>query len=560
MSRFDPITLEIMWSRLINITEECWITIWRTAFSTIIGEAQDFGVELLDARGNSIAHSPRSMPVFNLTLPRAVREILKLYPPETLQEGDVLLTNDPWHCAGHLFDLAIVTPVFHHGRLVGLVGSVGHCSDIGGTRDSFSAREIYEEGLQIPPLKLYEAGRLNGTLAALIQANVRKGEMVMGDIHAQITANNVGAERLLAFMAEYGLESLTDLAAEVQDRSEAAMRAAVQAVPDGVYTHQIQFDGLGDPLTLPVRVTVQGDELEVDWEGAPPQLARGGINCTYSYTAAHTTYALKCILTPEIPSNAGCFRPLRVRAPEGSIMNCTYPAAVNMRTMTGWYCAPAIFGALAPVLPRQVQAYTGLPMGAGAYGYDERGRMFNDHLFQGGGQGAGAHGDGKSALLYPTSAANVSVEMFESRTPIFVECKELITDSGGAGRWRGGLGQRVRVRKLKEDGRQALIGLHPMGMIVETPGLFGGDPGRKAGLLVESPDRVIRGVEVHGLAELTRTDQRVTIELGGGSGYGSPLERPLEEVAEDLREGLISPEGARRYGVTIGPDGVPKRE
>lgn len=552
MSRFDPISLEIMWSRLINITEECWITIWRTAFSTIIGEAQDFGVELLDAQGNSIAHSPRSMPVFNLTLPRAVREILKRYPPETLHEGDVILTNDPWACAGHLFDLATVTPVFRHGKLVGLVGSVGHCSDIGGTRDSFSAREIYEEGLQIPPLKLYEAGKLNETFAGLIAANVRKADMVMGDIRAQITANKVGAERLLAFMNEYGLESLTELATIVQDRAEAAMREAIRALPDGVYTHQVQFDGLGDPLTLPVTVTVRGDELEADWTGAPPQLPRGGINCTYSYTAAHTTYALKCILTPDIPSNAGCFRPIHVKAPAGSILNCTYPASVNMRTMTGWYCAPALFGALAPVLPAQVQAFTGLPMGAGAYGYDDRGRLFNDHLFQGGGQGASAHGDGKSSLLYPTSAANVSVEMFESRTPMLVECKELIPDSGGPGRFRGGLGQRVRVRKLVDDGQPALVGLHPQGMIVATPGLFGGEAGRKAHVSVQSPERKISGLEVHGLAEVTRTDQIVTIELAGGSGYGDPLARPPAEVAEDLRAGLITPEGAQRYGVSAG--------
>jgi 5-oxoprolinase (ATP-hydrolysing) len=555
MNRFDPITLEIMWSRLINITEECWITIWRTAFSTIIGEAQDFGVELLDARANSIAHSPRSMPVFNLTLPRAVKFLMERFPAETLKPGDVLLTNDPWACAGHLFDLAVVTPVFKGGKLVGLVGSVGHCSDIGGTRDSLSAREIYEEGLQIPPMKLFDGGQLNGTLADLIRANVRKGEMVFGDIQAQVTANQVGMERLLAFMAEYGLDELTDLATVVQDRAEAAMRAAIRAVPDGEYTHAVQFDGMGTPLTLPVKITVKGDELVVDWEGAPPQLPQGGINCTLNYTAAHTTYALKSILTPEIPSNAGCFRPIRVTAPEGSILNCRYPAAVNQRTMTGWYCGPAVFAALAPVLPDQVQAYTGLPMGAGAYGYDGQGRMFNDHLFQGGGQGASARGDGKSALLYPTSAGNVSVEMFESRTPMLVECKELIPDSGGPGRHRGGLGQRVRVRKLHDDGQRALMGVHPQGMVVATPGLFGGQPGQRAYVKVEEPGRVREGLELHGLAEVDRADQVVTVEIGGGSGYGNPLERPVAEVAADLAEGLITPEGARVYGVTVTADG-----
>lgn len=179
---FDPVTLEILWSRLVNITEECWITLWRTAFSMIIGEAQDFGCELLDARGESLADSPRSMPVFNLTLPRAVRALLERFPPETLEEGDVLATNDPWICAGYLFDLALVTPVFRRRRLVGLVGSIAHCSDISGTRDSLAVREIYEEGLQIPPIRLHRRGEPNLEVLALLSRNVRKGEMVLGDL------------------------------------------------------------------------------------------------------------------------------------------------------------------------------------------------------------------------------------------------------------------------------------------------------------------------------------------------------------------------------------------
>src|SRR5579864_2809319 len=200
---FDPISLEIMWSRLINIAEECWITILRTAFSTIIGEAQDFGCELFDANAESIAHSPRSMPAFNLTLPLAVQHVLRAFPKETLADGDVLVTNDPWMCAGHLYDLAVVTPVFRRGRLVGIVGSIGHCSDIGGTRDSLNVREVYDEGLQIPPLRLYRRGELNEDLMAVIGANVRRPEMVLGDIQAQVSSNRIGAERLLAFMDEY---------------------------------------------------------------------------------------------------------------------------------------------------------------------------------------------------------------------------------------------------------------------------------------------------------------------------------------------------------------------
>lgn len=368
----------------------------------------------------------------------------------------------------------------------------------------------------------------------------------------------MGAERLLAFMDEYGLEDLAKLASVVQGRAERAMREAIEAVPDGDYRSEVQFEAIDRVLSLPVCVTVQGEEFCVDWAGAPPQLDRGGINCTYSYTAAHTVYALKCMLTPEVPSNAGCFRPIQVTAPEGSILNCRYPAAVNLRTMTGWYCAPALFGALAPALPERVQGFTGMPMGAGMYGQERDGSTFNDHIFQGGGQGAGRHADGKSALLFPTSAANTSVEMFETRTPLLVECKELITDSGGAGRHRGGLGQRVRLCKLYDDGRPALASLHPQGIEVETPGHFGGRAGRRAAVRVEEGGRILRHRELRGVAELRRPGQRLTIELAGGSGYGDPRERPLDEVQRDLEQGYVSEEGLDAYREPTG-DGRPER-
>jgi len=556
---FDPVSLEIMWSRLVNIAEECWITIWRTAFSMIIGEAQDFGCELFDADAESIAHSPRSMPVFNLTLPLAVRHMLRSFPKHTLEDGDVLITNDPWMCAGHLYDLAVVTPVFRRGTLVALVGSIGHASDIGGTRDSLNAREVYDEGLQIPPLKLYRRGAVNEDLVAMIRANVRRPEMVVGDIQSQVSSNQVGATRLVAFMDEYRLDSLATLAHEVQDRAERAMRDAIRAVPEGTYRSEVGVDGLPDPFRLPCAITVRGDEITVDWSGAPPQQPRGGINCTYHYTAAHTTYALKSILTPEIRSNAGCYRPFHVIAPEGSILNCRHPASVNVRTHTGWHIAPAVFMALANVLPDRVQAFTGLPLGMGAYGVDPSGRVFNDHLFQGGGQGAGARGDGKSALLYPTSAANVSAEMFESRTPLLVECKELIPDSAGAGCHRGGLGQRVRMRLLQPSAQAVLVDMRPHGRFIPTPGLHGGLPGALARAYVLEDGRVREQGPDEGVAELHSPDQRAVIEISGGSGYGVPRERPLQRVQSDLDEGYITPMGAAAYGAAVGGDGLARR-
>jgi 5-oxoprolinase (ATP-hydrolysing)/N-methylhydantoinase A len=553
----DPIGLEIMWSRLINIVEECWLTVWRTAFSLIMGEAQDFACEVLDARGNSLAHSPRAMPVFNLTLPLAVKALLKKFPVGTLQPDDVLITNDPWICAGHLFDVAIVTPVFRDGRVVAIIGTIGHVTDIGGTKDSLNAREIYEEGVQIPPMKLYRSGVLNDDLVTLLAENVRKNEQVVGDIHALVSANASGAQRLLDFMSEYGLADLEPLATVIQDRAETAMREAIRRVPDGVYESEIWNDGMGTPQRYRVRVTVAGDEIGVDFPEAPPQASRGGSNCTFGYTAAHATYPLKCMLSPEVPSNAGSYRPLRVTAPEGSILNCAKPAAVNTRVRTGWYIAPNLFQALSPAIPERVQAFTGLPASVLAYGVSGDGHVYNDHLFQGGGQGASAAGDGKSALLWPTSAANTSVELFETRTPVLVLEKNLIADSGGPGRHRGGLGQVVRLRKLFDDDRPTLASLHPDGVLTRPRGLFGGHPGGAVrGVMLNAEGEVVQDYGIGGLVTLSAPDQIVEVRLAGGAGYGDPLDRPLDDVQRDLDRGYVTAEGAERdYGCVLGADG-----
>lgn len=546
----DPIGLEIMWSRLVNVVEEMWLTVCRTAFSLVISEAQDFACELLDRDGETLAHSPRAMPVFNLTLPRAVKALLKRYPPETLKPGDVLVTNDPWLCAGHLFDIAVVTPAFVGGRLVGLMGTVGHVSDIGGTKDSLKAREIYEEGFQIPPMKLFSEGRPNETLFELLRQNVRNGDQVLGDVHSFIAANAIGAERLAAFMADYGMEDLGALAEVVQGLSEKAMREAIRALPDGVYTSTITNNPLGRPMTYPVRLTISGDAIDIDFAGAPPQVPQGGLNCTLNYTAAHATYPLKCMLTPGIRGNAGCYRPFTVSAPEGSVLNCTYPAAVNIRTRTGWYLAPNIFRAMAEAAPGGVQAHTGLAVAANVYGQDADGGFYSDMLFCGGGQGGSRRGDGHSALLWPTSAANTSIELMESRVPVLILEKTFLPDSGGPGRHRGGLGQVVRFRKRDEDGQPMLVSVYPEGVNNPIPGLFGGEPGGGArGRILDREGREQHDCGTGELVELTSTGAQVELVLAGGAGFGPASERAGDLLDRDVALGFVTPEAARRaYG------------
>jgi 5-oxoprolinase (ATP-hydrolysing)/N-methylhydantoinase A len=550
----DPVALEIMWSRLINIAEECWYTVIRTAFSLIIGEAQDFACEVLDARGKQIAHSPRAMPVFNLTLPIAVNAMLERFPVETLRPGDILVTNDPWLCAGHLFDIAIAAPVFRGDQVVAIMGIVGHVTDIGGTKNSLNATEIYEEGIQIPPMKLFSEGQPNEDLLTLIRENVREADQVIGDIHALVSASRTGAERLLGFMDEYGMDDLQALATVVQQRAERAMRIAISRIPDGVYESEIWNDGLGTPERYPIRITVEGDRLKVDFAGVPPQTGRGGSNCTLGYTQAHVTYPLKCMLSPEVPGNAGCYRPLSVKAPVGSILNCEKPMAVNTRVRTGWYLAPNVFMALGDSLPDRVQAFTGLPSSALFYGVGADGRVYNDHLFQGGGQGASAHGDGKSGLLWPTSAGNTSIELFETRAPILVVEKSYIADTAGPGRQRGGLGQVVRARKLFDDGRPSQVGLYPNGVLVQTPGLFGGQPGvLPCAAVRNAKSEQLSDLGIGALVTLTSPEEIAELRLAGGSGYGDPLQRPLDAVQRDLDGGYVTPEAARRdYGCVFG--------
>jgi N-methylhydantoinase A/acetone carboxylase, beta subunit len=548
----DPIALEIMWSRLVTVAEEMWHTVCRTAYSLIISESQDFGCSLLDASGETLAHSARVMPVFNLTLPMVVKAALERYPLDTLVEGDVLVCNDPWLCAGHLFDIAVMTPVFKDGKAVAVMGTVGHVGDIGGTRNGMKATELYEEGLQIPPMKLIRAGVENEDLFRMMAENIRDSHQVLGDVRSLVAANETGARRMVAFMEEYGLSDLQALAEVVQSRSEKAMRDAIRAVPNGVHTSTITYNPLGTPMTVPIKVTIKDDEIELDFEGAPPEVPLGGINCTLSYTTAHSTYPLKCMLTPSVRGNAGCYRPLTVKAPKGSVMNCNKPAPVSLRTRTGWYTSPNIFRALSKAAPDKVIAHTGLPSLLTVYGKTADGKIFYDHLLSGGGQGGSSGKDGKSSVLWPTSAATSSVEMLESRSPIVILEKAFVRDSGGAGEFRGGLGARIRLTKRYEDGTSVTAFVSPEGVNAPIEGLFGGHHGLLSyGYVRDQDGNLIEDLGTGGLFVLDRTDRVVELQLGGGAGFGDPANRSVELIEEDVKEDYISAEAAETvYGLS----------
>ncbi len=555
MQTFDPVSLEIMWSRLINIAEEMWTTTLRTAVSTIIASANDFGCEVLDAQGRSIAHAYRSMPVFNMTMPNVTKAILNQHPPATMQLGDVFMTNDPWLCAGHLPDIAIITPVFYQDRFIGFVGNIANTSDIGGSLDPKNVRDSYEEGIFFPICKLYDAGKPNSLVFDMFKWNVRAPEMVLTDVEAQVTANEVGVRRIIDFLDEYELEDLTTLSQAIRGRSGSAMRQAIKQLPDGEYVNTVYTDGMGTPLKIVVTITITGDEMQVDYAGSSPQVERGGINCTMIYSKGHTYYPMACLLMPDVPVNEGCFEPITVSAPQGSIINCIFPASVGSRVNTGWYIHGAIFGALAELIPDAIQAGNGLMASLRTYGTESDGRVFNAHLFCGGGRGATSTGDGMGLNMFPSSASNVPVEVFELSSPAMVIAKEFIPDSAGAGKYRGSPGQRVTLAKLPSHPHPLNVYFHPLRLTFAPDGVFGGKAGTKTRIIVN--DEVLSDAPsamMQGCVTLAQTTDRLIVEFPSGAGFRDPEDRDRAQVLQDVQNGLITPQSAKRdYGEAPDP-------
>ena len=541
MTKFDPVSLEIMWSRLVNITEEMWTTTLRTAVSTIIASANDFGCEVLDSQGRSVAHAYRSMPVFNMTMPNVTKEILKKYPVSSMQPGDVFLTNDPWMCAGHLPDIAVVTPAFYQGKVVAFAGNIANTSDIGGSLDAKNVRDSYEEGIFFPICKLYHQGEPNELVFDMFRWNVRAPDMVLTDLEAQVAANASGCERVVAFLEEYALPDLEDLSAAIRGRSQEAMRAAIAEMADGEYTNEVFTDGMGAPLKIAVKLKVEGNAISVDYAGSSPQIDHGGINCTMIYSLGHTLYTLACLLTPEVPVNEGCFEPIRVTAPEGSIINCTFPASVGSRVNTGWYIHGAIFQALSAVLPDRIQAGNGLMSILQTYGVEADGRVFNTHFFCGGGRGATSGGDGTGHNMFPSSASNVPIEVFELNSPVLINAKEFVQNSAGPGKFRGSSGERVSMSRLAGHPHPLHIYLHPHRLSFAAEGAFGGKPGTKTVVALngETVSDADSPMEL-GYVTLDHDTDVLTVEFPSGGGMFDPLDRDQEQAAADRQNGIVS--------------------
>ena len=547
------ITIQVLWNRLISVVEEQAQTLIRTAFSTAAREAGDISAGVFDRRGRMIAQAVTGTPGHVNSMARSVGHFLAEYPIDTLKPGDALITNDPWKGTGHLFDLTVVTPTFRDGRAVALFACTTHVVDIGGIGQSPSGKQIYHEGLQIPMMHLAREGRMNEDLLRIVRANVREPVQVVGDIYGLAACNDIGGARLLEMMQEFALSDLEELADRIIDRSRRAMAEAIDRLPKGSWTSRMTIDGFESPVELVGTVTVEQGIIRVDYSGTSG-ISSFAINCPLCYTDAYTAFGVKCAVAPWIPNNAGTLDAVIVTAPDDCIVNARHPAAVYSRSIIGHMLPDVVFGCLDQAMPEAMPAEgtsslwnLSLVAAHGLTGRaDEIRTTFNVTTFHSGGAGARPRLDGLSATPFPSGVRNVPVEVTEAITPVVIWRKELRADSGGAGRYRGGLGQIMEVSNREPS---------PMGIYhrferVRFParGRAGGGSGAVGRLrLVSGPEFAEKGLHI------IPAGDRVIIEMPGGGGYGDPKERDRALVARDVEYGFITQEEAEEsYGFLPG--------
>jgi N-methylhydantoinase B len=550
---FDPITLEILWRRLISIVDESDGSVARTAFSSLLRDAHDYTCMFTDQKGRELAQGSFATPGQSGAMALGIKNLVTKLPLETYKPGDSFITNDPWALAGHLNDVCVMSPIFYKNRVVAFTACVFHHSDIGG-RVSSDNHDVFEEGLFIPLVKLYDGGVLNPSVMEMIRWNVRTPDEVIGDIRSQIAANHVCSEKIGQMLRENDLENLDDLADQVISRTEKSMREEIEKIPDGIYRAEgiiEQMKGQQD-VVIKAAVEVKGSDITVDLDGSSPQVNWGG-NVVYNFTYAYVFMAIKSMFGPDIPNNDGCAKPVKLKAPEGTVVHCKFPAAVAARLVIGHYITEIIYRALSEVAPGKVIAASGgTPAQMNVfYGKRNDGRPWHSVIIRGGGMGASSVSDGNYVYIFPANGANTPVEIFESDTPLLIENRELLADSGGPGRMKGGSGQR-EVFRVPDDQYAPLppvnLGIQAGRHIHPPEGLFGGKPGAKAQFLVNG----VSG-NPFGLTQLKPGDV-VTIDAAGGGGCGNPLDREPQRVVSDVIEGYVSLEKAKEdYGVIINP-------
>lgn len=544
------IRYQVMWDRLTTIVEEQARTLIRTGFSVSTREAGDVSAGVFDLQGRMLAQAVTGTPGHINSMAMSVGHFIEKFPIKKMKEGDVFLTNDPWKGTGHLHDIVVVTPTFKNGRVVALFACTTHVVDIGGIGMAPDGKQIYHEGLYIPLMYLFKAGQLNETLIDFVHYNCRESKQVEGDIYALANCNDVGSDRLRAMMVQYKIEDLNELAETIIESTRNAMRAAISKLPITTTTNTMKIDGYDEEIVLKAKLSVVNDTIVIDYEGSSP-ISDFGINVPKCYTDAYTSFGVKCVVAPEVPNNAGSLAHIIVKAPEGCILNAPHPCAVVARSSIGHMLPDVVFGCLHKLLPGRVPAegtscLWNLRLGAG-HGITTRdpntkleNTTFTAMSFHSGGAGARPNKDGLSATPFPSGVRNVPVEVLEAITPIVIWRKELRQNSGGAGQFRGGLGQRMVVGN-REKAEFAIFGTFDR---VKNParGRDGGKPGATGSLTLTS------GKKLKGMGrQVIPMGEELIIEMPGGGGYGNPKSRDRKKIMEDIRAGLVSADNVKEY-------------
>ena len=552
---------QIMWNRLIAVVEEQAQTMLRTAFSTSVREAGDLSAGVFDRHSRMLAQAVTGTPGHVNSMANAVRYFLDVYPLATMKPGDHYITNDPWLTSGHLHDITVVTPSFYRGEAVGLFANTIHVVDIGGLGMGPDGRQVFEEGLSIPIMSLAREGDMNEDLLRLVRANVREPLQVEGDIYACAACNDEGSRRLIDMMDEFEIANLDRLGDTIIEASRDATLERIRALPKGTYRNSLTMDGYDKPLLLNAALTISDDGIHVDYDGTSAASAFG-INVVFNYCLAYTAFGVKCLVAPEVPNNAGALAPITVSAPEGCVLNAKRPWPVAARHTVGQMLPDVVAGCLQQAIAGGVPAEGASSLwnpqifgGGSLVDAVEEGTdanklpEFSTVIFHCGGAGARPEKDGLSATAFPSGVRTIPVEATESVAPIVFYRREFRDGSGGPGQFRGGLGQVIELGGA---------GATPLALLcnferVRHParGRSGGRPGGTGVVTLRSG----RPIRPKGRQTVPPRDA-ICLQLPGGGGFGDPRVREPERVREDVLDGLITAEAARRdYGVAISADG-----
>ena len=534
----DRLRLQLLWDRLLAIVEEQAQTLIRTAFSTTVREAGDLSAGVFDTEGHMLAQAITGTPGHVNAMAASVGFFLRKYPPGTLEPGDVLVTNDPWHGTGHLNDFTVVTPVFRNGQAVALFAATSHIADVGGLGFGPDGRQVFEEGINLPIGYLFRAGEINQTLIEILRANVRDPRAAEGDLYSLTACNKAGSDSLLAAMEEFSLDDLDAVGEMIIQNSRAAMLEEIRELPKGVWHNTMQVDGYSEPVDLVCCVTISAEGIEVDWSGTSGTSSHG-INVPLTYAQAYTSFGVRCVIGNDIPNNAGSLGVVRVTAPDGCILNAPRPSAVSARHAIGQMLPDVVLGCLDEPLDGQVPTEGAAclfgPVFLGGEGMiaGSRSEPFVMNAFYTGGTGARPEKDGLSCTAFPSGVRSTPIEITENSAPLVIWRKEYRPDSAGNGQFRGGFGQ---IMEFGHSNNEAFAVSKMFDRIDHPPrGRHGGGDGAPASVYIKD------GPTLKGMGrELIPAGSTMVLETAGGSGRGHPEDRDRDSISSDHLSGLIS--------------------